>query len=186
VGGVKIHDTPLPGLQLVESAVHSDQRGRFERVFCDQAMASLHPNLRISQANLSTTLGRGSLRGLHYQAAPALEAKLVRCLRGKVFDVAVDLRAGSPTFLKWHAVELSQDQPRALFIPEGFAHGFQVLSDDAQLLYFHTAAWNPGCEGGVRHDDPALSIRWPLPAGAISDRDLQHPLLEAGFNGITT
>lgn len=181
-----IHETPLPGLCLVESEVRTDHRGRFERVYCQQAMASLHPRLQVAQANLSTTLGRGSVRGLHYQAAPALEAKLVRCLRGKVYDVAVDLRAGSATFLKWHAVELSEDQPHALFIPEGFAHGFQVLSDQAQLLYFHTAAWDPGCEGGLRHDDPALSIRWPLPAAALSDRDLNHPLLAAGFPGITT
>lgn len=183
---MKFHDTPLPGLRLVESDVRADHRGRFERVYCEKAMASLHPRLRVAQANLSTTLGKGSLRGLHYQAAPALEAKLVRCLQGKVFDVAVDLRAGSPTFLKWHAVELSGGGPYALFIPEGFAHGFQVLSDEAQLLYFHTAAWSAGCEGGLRHDDPSLSIQWPLPAAAISDRDLNHPLLDAGFTGLRT
>lgn len=183
---MKIIDTPLPGLRLVESTVHADHRGRFERAYCEQALASLSPRLRVAQANLSTTLGRGSLRGLHYQGAPALEAKLVRCLRGKVYDVAVDLRAGSPTFLAWHAVELSEDTPHALFIPEGFAHGFQVLSEQAQLLYFHTAPWTAGCEGGLRHDDPALAIRWPLPVGAISDRDLHHPLLDAGFTGIPT
>lgn len=181
---MKIHDTPLPGLCLVESARRSDHRGRFERVYCQQALSSLHPLLHVAQANLSTTLGRGSLRGMHFQAAPALEAKLVRCLRGKVHDVAVDLREGSATFLKWHAVELSEDQPYALFIPEGFAHGFQVLSDEAQLLYLHSAAWSAECEGGLRHDDPALSIPWPLPVGAISDRDLGHPLLDSGFTGI--
>ncbi len=183
---MKIHETPLPGLRLVESTVRSDHRGRFERAYCEQAMASLSPRLRVAQANLSTTVGRGTLRGLHFQTAPALEAKLVRCLRGKVHDVAVDLRAGSRTFLKWHAVELSEDRPLALFIPEGFAHGFQVLSDEAQLLYFHTAPWSAECEGGLRHDDPALSIRWPLAVGEISDRDLNHPLLDAGFNGIPT
>lgn len=183
---MKFHDTPLSGLRLVESTVRSDHRGRFERAYCGQDMACLSPRLQVAQANLSTTLGRGTLRGLHFQSAPALEAKLVRCLRGKVHDVAVDLRAGSPTFLKWHAVELSEDQPLALFIPEGFAHGFQVLSDQAQLLYFHTAPWSAECEGGLRHDDPALAIRWPLPVTAISDRDLHHPLLDAGFTGIAT
>ena len=183
---MKLHDTPLPGLRLVESTVRTDHRGRFERAYCERELSGLSPNLRVVQANLSTTLGLGSLRGLHYQAAPALEAKLVRCLRGRVYDVAVDLRAGSPTFLKWHGVELSEDAPLALFIPEGFAHGFQVLSEQAQLLYFHTAAWSADCEGGLRHDDPMLAIRWPLSAAAISDRDRHHPLLDAGFSGIPT
>jgi len=183
---MRFHDTPLAGLRLVESFVRADNRGRFERAFCEQEMAVLSPGLHVAQANLSSTLGRGSLRGLHFQAAPALEAKLVRCLRGKVFDVAVDLRTGSPTFLQWHAVELSEDEPVALFIPEGFAHGFQVLSDQAQLLYFHSAAWSAECEGGLRHDDPMLAIRWPLPVGTLSDRDRHHPLLDAGFPGIPT
>ena len=181
---MKLHETPLAGLYLIQSVAHADHRGRFERVFCDQDLAPLHDRLRVAQANLSTTLGRGALRGLHYQGPPTLEAKLVRCLRGRVFDVAVDIRAGSPTFLQWHAVELAADQPHSLFIPEGFAHGFQVLSDEAQLLYFHTAAWTPGSEGGLRHDDPALAINWPLPVTAISDRDRTHPLLGPEFKGI--
>jgi dTDP-4-dehydrorhamnose 3,5-epimerase len=183
---MKIIHTPLPGLCLLESPVHEDHRGRFERAYCEQAMSGLAPQRHIAQANLSTTIGLGSLRGLHYQSSPALEAKLVRCLAGRVFDVAVDLRSGSPTFLQWHGVELSEDVPRALYIPEGFAHGFQVLSDRAQLLYLHTAAWNAECEGGLRHDDPALGIRWPLPVGTISERDLRHPLLDAAFTGVST
>ena len=183
---MRFHETPLAGLRLVESTVREDDRGRFERVFCHQEMSHLSPGLHVAQANLSSTLGRGSLRGLHFQNGPALEAKLVRCVRGRVFDVAVDLRAGSPTLLQWHAVELSENQPLALFIPDGFAHGFQVLSDQAQLLYLHTAAWSAECEGGLRHDDPVLAIHWPLPVGAISDRDRHHPLLNAGFSGIPT
>lgn len=181
---MKLHDTPIAGLCLVESTPVVDQRGRFERVYCEQALAPLHCGLRVAQANLSTTLGPGALRGLHYQDQPAPEAKLVRCLRGRVFDVAVDLRAGSPTFLHWHAVELAEGSPHALFIPEGFAHGFQVLSDEAQLLYLHTAAWNPECEGGLRHDDPVLGIRWPLPVTTISSRDRTHALLGPQFIGI--
>jgi len=181
---MSIQHTPLPGLCLVESVPKQDQRGSFERIFCAHAMAALHPFLNVSQANLSTTIGRGSLRGLHFQKGPALEAKLVRCLRGKVFDVAVDLRTGSPTFLKWHAVELFEGSNHALFIPEGFAHGFQVLSEEAQLLYFHTAAWSSECEGGIRHDDPAVSIRWPLAVASISDRDQNFPLLDSGFPGL--
>jgi dTDP-4-dehydrorhamnose 3,5-epimerase len=123
---------------------------------------------------------------MHYQRVPAAEAKLIRCVRGHVYDVAVDLRAGSPTFLRWHATELRADEPREVFIPEGFAHGFQALSDDAQLLYFHTAPWTPACEGGVRHDDPRLAIAWPLPVSAVSDRDGAHPLLDDDYAGMRT
>ncbi len=183
---MKSTDTPIAGLRLVEFPSHVDARGRFERVFCAEALSSLAPGLRVAQANLSTTLGRGSLRGLHFQAAPGLEAKLVRCLHGRVFDVAVDLRAGSSTFLRWHGVELSEDRAQALFLPEGFAHGFQVLDDEAQLLYFHTAPWDATCEGGLRYDDPALSIEWPLPATSMSERDRNHPLITPDFTGIPT
>lgn len=178
------HETPLKGLRLVESSVHADARGQFERVFCSQALAALHPGISMAQSNLSTTIGPGSIRGLHYQKAPALEAKLVRCLSGQVFDVAVDLRAGSATFLKWHAVRLSETEPLALFIPEGFAHGFQVLSDRAQLLYFHSVPWTAACEGGIRFNDPALAVDWPLPATTVSERDRSHALLDSTFSGI--
>ena len=180
---MKLLPTPLPGLQVVDTEPFRDARGRFERLFCEQQWAALRESLRFVQVNLSTTARRGTVRGMHYQRAPAEEAKLVRCVRGHVYDVAVDLRAGSPTFLRWHAIELRADEPREVFIPEGFAHGFQALSDDAQLLYFHTAAWTPPCEGGVRHDDPRLAIDWPLPVTDMSDRDRTHPLLDATFAG---
>lgn len=182
---MKLCATPLAGLCLVEFEIFTDSRGRFERLYCDDALASLRPNLSIAQANLSTTLGHGALRGLHYQDSSAKEAKLVRCLRGRVFDVAVDLREGSSTFLKWHAVELTGNFPRSLFIPEGFAHGFQVLSDEAELLYFHTARWNPNSEGGLRYDDPVLAIDWPVPVSTISARDRAHPLLGEDFKGLS-
>lgn len=183
MGALRLVDTPLPGLRLVEGRVSGDERGQFQRIFCADELAPLHPGLRVAQANLSRTLGRGTLRGLHFQAPPAAEWKLVRCLRGRVFDVAVDLRAGSPTFLSWHAVELSAGEPRAVFLPEGFAHGFQVLDDEAELLYFHGAPWTPAREGGLRHDDPRLGIRWPLPAERLSERDRSHPLLGPDFIG---
>ena len=181
---MKLLPTPLPGLHVVDTEPAADARGRFERLFCEHEWAPLRAGLHFVQVNLSTTSRRGTVRGMHYQRAPAAEAKLIRCVRGRVHDVAVDLRAGSPTFLRWHAVELRADEPRELFIPEGFAHGFQALSDDAQLLYFHTRAWTPECEGGVRHDDPRLGIEWPLPVAALSDRDRAHPLLDAGFAGL--
>lgn len=181
---MKLLSTPLPGLQIVDTEPASDGRGRFERLFCEQEFAPLRAGLRFVQVNLSTTAQRGTVRGMHYQRAPAAEAKLIRCMRGHVFDVAVDLRAGSPTFLHWHAVELRADIPHEVFIPEGFAHGFQALSDDVQLLYFHTAPWTPACEGGVRHDDPCIAIDWPLTPIQVSERDRTHPLLDANYAGL--
>lgn len=181
---MKVLPTPLPGLLVINTEPMGDARGCFERLFCEQTWATLRSDLRFVQVNLSTTAQRGAVRGLHFQRAPAAEAKLIRCVRGHVFDVAVDLRAGSPTFLRWHAVELRANDPREVFIPEGFAHGFQALSDDVQLLYFHTAPWTPAYEGGLRYDDPGLVIDWPLPVGQVSERDCTFPLLDGAFAGL--
>lgn len=181
---MRLHATDLAGLTIVETQSIGDDRGHFERLFCEDELAALRPGLHVAQINLSTTFARGTLRGMHFQRAPAAEAKLIRCLRGRAFDVAVDVRKGSPTFLHWHAVELDADVTRQVFIPEGFAHGFQALTDDVQLLYLHTAHWEPGCEGTLRHDDPLLAIHWPLPVACISDKDRLAPLLNAGFTGI--
>ncbi|MCK7491690.1 MAG: dTDP-4-dehydrorhamnose 3,5-epimerase [Comamonadaceae bacterium] len=165
--------TPLDGVKVVVGHPRVDERGRFVRVFCADEFAALRPGLRFVQVNLSRTVGRGTVRGMHFQQAPAADAKLVRCVHGAVLDVAVDLRPHSPTFLAWHAVELSAAAETGVFIPEGCAHGFQALTDDAELLYLHTAAYAPLHEGGVRHDDPRLGIAWPLPAGeAISPRPI--------------
>jgi dTDP-4-dehydrorhamnose 3,5-epimerase len=128
-------DTPLAGLTLIQTEPGGDSRGRFVRLFCGEEFGALRRDLRFAQVNLSATVGRGTVRGLHFQNPPAAEAKLVRCLRGAVYDVAVDLRAGSPTLLRWYSVELSQDSEHEVFIPEGFAHGFQTLTDDVELLY---------------------------------------------------
>jgi dTDP-4-dehydrorhamnose 3,5-epimerase len=181
---MRITATPLSGLVTIDTQSHEDSRGRFERIFCEAALREVRPGLRFVQVNLSTTALRGTVRGMHFQRTPSAEAKLIKCLRGCVFDVAVDLRADSPTFLRWHGMELRGDEPREVFIPEGFAHGFQSLSDDAQLLYFHTQPWTPSCEGGVRHDDPRLAIKWPLPLAHISERDLGHPLIDGKFEGL--
>lgn len=179
-----LHPTPLPGLVVIETPSVVDERGRFTRIFCEQALAPLRPDLHFTQANLSLTHGRGSVRGMHFQHPPMAEAKLVRCVRGRVFDVAVDLRAGSPTFLHWHAVELDAASSRQVFIPEGFAHGFQSLEDDAELLYLHTQPWSRAHEGRVRHDDPRVAIRWPLPPARLSDADRDAPLLADDFTGV--
>ncbi len=185
MGRLKAHATPLAGLFEVETTPVADARGRFIRLFCERELSAIRPRLHFTQINLSETARRGSLRGLHFQTPPAAEAKLIRCLRGSVFDVAVDLRANSPTFLKWHAFELSADNSRAVFLPEGFAHGFQALTEDVQLLYLHTMPWTPACEAGLRYDDPRLEIAWPLPVSEASARDASLPLLDSGFVGVS-
>jgi dTDP-4-dehydrorhamnose 3,5-epimerase len=168
---MKVHATPLAGLWEIETTPHGDSRGRFTRIFCADELAGISAPLRFVQTNLSRTERCGTVRGLHFQRAPALESKLIRCLRGRVFDVAVDLRAGSASFGRWFGLELSQDNERQIFIPGGFAHGFQTLSDDAELLYQHTAPHSPDCEGGLLFSDPALAIDWPLPVTLVSARD---------------
>lgn len=178
---MKLQTTPLAGLWEIATQPHGDARGSLTRVFCREAMRPVRPEIQFVQTNITHTAQRGTVRGLHFQRAPALEAKLIRCLRGRVFDVAVDLRAGSSTFGRWHAVELSADNQRQLFIPEGFAHGFQTLTDEVEMLYQHTAPYTPACEGGLRHDDPVLAIAWPLPLTQMSARDRGHPGLGDGF-----
>jgi len=181
---MKIDATPLDGLYEIQSVGTGDARGRFTRLFCEQELAPVRPGLHFNQINLSETKGQGTVRGLHYQVPPAAEAKLIRCLRGRVFDVAVDLRAGSSTFLRWHALELTDDNNRAVFIPEGFAHGFQALTDEVQLLYMHTAPWTPDCEASVRYDDPRLAIAWPWPVTLLSGRDRGYPVIDDAYAGI--
>lgn len=174
----------ISGAALVQGEPFADHRGAFARLFCIDALSEVFGQRRVVQANHSLTRAAGALRGLHFQHAPHAEMKLVRCLRGRVWDVLVDLRAGSPTFLQWHAEELSPGNARMLVIPEGCAHGFQALEADSELLYLHTAPYTPQAEGGVRHDDPALGIRWPLPVTDLSARDRSHPLLSTGFAGL--
>ena len=155
-------------------------------MFCEQDFTSIRPELHFTQVNLSETRQIGTVRGMHYQRSPAAEAKLIHCLRGRVFDVAVDLRNNSPTFLQWHSVELAHDNDHAVFIPEGFAHGFQALTDDVQLLYLHTAPWAPNCEAGLRHDDPRLAITWPYLATLVSEKDRNYPLIDESYIGVRT
>ena len=175
---MKLHATALAGLVEIETQPHSDARGRFTRLYCEQTLHRVAPGLRVQQINHSISTTRGTLRGLHYQRGAAADGKLVRCLRGRVFDVSVDLRPDSPTRGLWHALELCQDGPRQIWIPPGFAHGFQTLTDNAELLYLHTAPHAPAHEAGIRYDDPQLCIAWPLPPQALSARDLQLPWMD--------
>ena len=176
--------TGIAGLCLAVSRRVSDERGEFARLFDADLLAPVHAARPIVQVNRSVTRQPGSVRGLHFQRAPALEAKWVRCLRGRVFDVIVDLRAGSPTFARWHAVELSDQNQRQVLIPPGCAHGFQTRADHCELLYQHSAAYAPQCEDGVRHDDPRLAIVWPEPVTEQSPRDRGFALLSADFKGV--
>lgn len=181
---VNIHPTSIPGLVVAETTPHTDSRGAFARLYCERELASLIGQRRIVQINHSRTATIGAVRGLHYQHPPHAEMKLVRCLKGRVWDVAVDLRHNSPTFLRWHAEELTPANTRMMVIPEGFAHGFQVLEPESELLYLHTAFYTPGAEGGLRHDDPSLAIHWPLAVTDLSPRDAAHPLISSDYSGI--
>lgn len=181
---VKTLPTAIPDLVIVETSPHSDARGAFVRLYCEDELQSLIGNRRIVQINHSRTTAVGAVRGLHFQNPPHAEMKLVRCLKGRVWDVALDLRRDSPTFLYWHGEELTPANSRMMVIPEGFAHGFQVLEPDSELLYLHTASYAPDAEGGLRYDDPSLGIAWPLAATELSTRDALHPLIQADFEGI--
>lgn len=181
MGSLILHETPIAGLMLVETRPVGDARGNFSRLFCARELEPLHLPGPIAQANLSRTAEPGTVRGMHFQRPPKAEAKLIRCLRGRVLDVAVDLRKGSPTYLKWHAVELAPGNNLAFYLPRGFAHGFQTLEPDCEMLYLHTEFYSPEHEGGLRHDDPALGIAWPLPVVGLSGRDAAHPLLDTDF-----
>lgn len=169
----------IPGLMLVETSPFRDDRGSFYRAFCRHELASIVGDRRIEQINISRTALIGAIRGLHFQRVPHAEMKLIRCIKGKVWDVTVDLRQNSATYKQWQAVELSADDCNMIVIPEGCGHGFQVLEPQSELLYLHTACYSPESEGGVRFDDPLLSINWPLPVSDISIRDLSYPLLQS-------
>lgn len=181
---MQLTELPIEGAFEASTEPIRDHRGAFARLFCRDELRPSHGTRRIRQINYSRTSSVGAIRGLHFQRPPKAEAKWVRCLKGRVFDVVVDLRRSSPTFLAWHAIELDADRMNAVFIPEGCAHGYQVLVADSELLYLHTEAYSPAYEGGLRFDDPRLAIRWPLPVSDLSERDRSHPFIGASFRGI--
>ncbi len=174
-----ISETPLAGLHVLGRKPLGDHRGCLERLFCSADLASIIGGRSIAQINRTHTAARGTVRGMHFQHPPHAEMKLVSCLRGEVFDVVVDMRPDSPTRFQWHAEVLSPGNHKTLAIPEGFAHGFQTLSEDCEMLYFHTAAYHPSAEGGLNPRDPLLAIDWPLPISGISERDALHPFISA-------
>ncbi|KOF52361.1 dTDP-4-dehydrorhamnose 3,5-epimerase [Achromobacter sp. DMS1] len=180
----EILETSLAGLKIVVRQPRGDARGFLARIFDAAGLRACGWHAAIEQVNHTYTARAGTVRGMHYQLPPHAEQKLVSCIRGEVWDVAVDLRAGSPTFLQWHAERLSARNGRALLIPQGFAHGFQALTDDAELVYCHSAPYVPQAEAGVHFGDARLGIAWPLPPVLVSERDLAHPPLGADFTGV--
>lgn len=176
--------TPLQGSYVIDLTPLSDERGWFARTYCENEFKEIGNTARWVQLNHSYTAKKGTIRGMHFQVPPFREIKMVRCIRGKVFDVIVDIRINSARFLQWFGVELSADAMNMLYIPEGFAHGFQTLNDDCELIYHHSEFYTPGAEGGIKYNDPAVDIRWPLEVSSISERDLNHPMLNENFKGI--
>jgi len=179
-----ITDLPLAGLKLIERDSLVDDRGFLSRLFCAEELASAGWRKPISQINHTYTARRGTVRGMHFQYPPEAEMKLVSCLRGRVWDVAVDLRRGSDSMLHWHAEELSADNHRALLIPEGFAHGFQALTDDVELVYCHSVAFRDEAQGGLNPRDARLAIKWPLEISVLSHTDGHHPMVHHDFAGV--
>lgn len=175
---MRFQPTDVPPATVIELDRFTDDRGWFARGFCAREFADNGLNSTTAQTNLSFNGQRGTLRGLHFQHAPHQESKLVRCLRGAIYDVAVDLRPESPTHLQWVGFELTEDNGRALYVPDGFAHGFLTLTDDVLLSYQASEFYAPGSEGGLRYDDPAIGIDWPGEVEIISDKDAAWPLLE--------
>ncbi len=170
--------TRLEGVWIIDPSPHNDDRGRFMRAWCMRELEQHGIRFSPVQANMQFNPRRGTLRGLHLQIAPAVEAKLVRCTRGAVFDVAVDLRPESSSFGEWCSVELTAENGRMLYVTEGCAHGFQSLEDDTEVMYLTSAFYAPEACRGARFDDPAFGVQWPMPVTAISDQDRSWPLLQ--------
>ena len=181
---MKFSETPLKDAYVIEVIPFSDERGLFFRTFCKEEFKKIGHDKEFIQFNHSINYKSGTLRGMHYQMPPYTEIKLVRCIHGKAFDVIVDIRHNSPTFLKWFSIEISAENKLMIYIPPGFAHGFQTMVDDTQLIYHHTANYNPAYERGLRHNDPLINIKWQLPPGSVSEKDLFYPLLTHDFKGI--
>jgi len=180
----EMDNVEINDLIIVKRQMLLDNRGYFSRLFCKDELSLIGWNSEIAQINHSYTIKKGTIRGLHYQVHPHSEIKLVSCIKGAIWDVAVDLRVGSPTFLKWHAVELSDSNQRALLIPEGFAHGFQTLTDECEIIYIHSKKHMPNAEAGINVSDTLLRITWPNVFTEISERDALLPFLDNNFKGI--
>lgn len=180
----EFNPTPLAGLTMVQRMVIQDQRGFLSRFYCANEFRAAGFDKPIAQINHTLTKIKGTVRGMHFQYPPHAETKLVSCLHGEIYDVAVDLRRDSPTFLQWHGAVLSKQNRLSLLIPEGFAHGFQTLTEDCELIYLHTESYCAEAESALNATDPKLAIAWPLPIAEMSERDRAHKLIGQEFKGI--
>lgn len=176
--------TPLSGLVLVQRKAFEDERGFLSRFYCAEEFREAGISKSIAQINHTFTRNKGAVRGLHFQRQPHAESKMVSCLKGEILDVAVDIRPDSPTFLNWHGAVLSAANRRSLLIPEGFAHGFQALTEDCELIYLHTEFYRPEAEGALNVFDPRIGIAWPLPIVDLSARDRNHVFIDENFPGV--
>lgn len=179
---IKFTETPLAGAFVIEPERRGDERGFFARVFCEEQFARQGLATHFVQINNSLSSAPGTLRGMHYQLPPHAETKVVRCIRGALWDCILDLRRGSPTFGGWYGTELSADNRRMMYVPKGFAHGFVTLEADAEMLYFVDAAYHPDAERGVRHDDAEFGIQWPAEARQVSEKDRSWPNFDEAYH----
>jgi dTDP-4-dehydrorhamnose 3,5-epimerase len=181
---MKFERTKLLGAYLIHPEPFSDDRGWFARTYCKKEFEEIGHVGEWVQLNHSTTYKKGAIRGMHFQVHPYEEIKMVRCIAGAIYDVIIDLRKGSPSFLKWFGAELSAANRNMLYIPKGFAHGFQTLTENCELIYHHGSFYMPNSEGGIRYDDKKVGIVWKLPLSSISERDNNHPYLDNSFTGL--
>jgi dTDP-4-dehydrorhamnose 3,5-epimerase len=181
---MKFLKTPLESAYVIETTPFQDERGLFMRTFCKKEFDEIGHHEEFVQMNHSINNQKGTIRGMHFQKSPFLDTKLVRCIRGAIFDVIIDIRVGSTTFLQWFGVNLSAENKKMIYIPKGFAHGFQTLEDDTELLYHHTEFYTPKAEDGLRFDDKKLGIAWQLPPKSISQKDLSYIFIDDYFMGI--
>ncbi len=183
---MKFLKTNIKDMYVIEPEPFQDERGSFSRVFCENEFKDIGLTKRIVQINHSATTKKGALRGMHFQYPPKAENKIVKCIKGSILDVGIDLRKDSPTFMKWHGEVLSADNLKMLVIPEKFAHGFQALEDNIEMIYFVTEFYTPQFEGGIRFNDPKIKIDWPLEISDISKKDNEWSYLVDNFEGIST
>ena len=184
MGQFDIEDLNLFGAKKIKKKKYQDQRGYLSRIFCHDELKKKNILINIKQINITLTKKKGTIRGLHYQLPPYSETKMVSCIKGKIFDVIVDLRKNSSTYLKSYKEILSAKNQKSLIVPKGFAHGFQSLQDNCEILYFHTENYNPNYEDGINYNDPILSIKWPLKKTKISIRDKKLQFVSQKFRGI--
>ncbi len=181
---MKVVERPFKNAFVLKAEPYFDHRGKFARIYCQDELKQIGHYKQIVQINHSLTGKRGAIRGMHFQYPPKTEIKIVKCLRGSVFDVIVDLRRNSQSFLQWYGRVLSDDNLIMMYVPEGFAHGFQTLEENSELLYLHTEYYSPEHEGGLRYNDPLINITWQLEATEISEKDQKYPLLSEEFGGL--